>query len=46
MDNKDRLINDLALENAQLRIDNMELKYEIERLLKVNQELSEKGGDE
>ena len=33
MDNKDRLINDLALENAQLRINIMELKYEIERLL-------------
>lgn len=46
MDNKERLINDLALENAQLRINNMELKYEIERLTKMNQELNEKGGDE
>lgn len=41
MDNKDRLINDLALENAQLRINIMELKYEIERLLN-----EEKGVDE
>ena len=41
MDNKDRLINDLALENAQLRINIMELKYEIERLQK-----QEKGVDE
>lgn len=41
MDNKDRLINDLALENAQLRINIMELKYEIERLLS-----EEKGVDE
>ena len=40
MDNKDRLINDLALENAQLRINIMELKYEIERLL------NEKKGDD
>lgn len=46
MDNKERLINDLALENAQLRINNMELNYEIERLIKMNQELNEKGGDE
>ena len=32
MDDKDRLINDLAVENTQLRINEKMLKYEIERL--------------
>ena len=38
MDNKERLINDLALENAQLRIDIMQLKYEIEKLTAQKEE--------
>lgn len=40
MEIKERLINDLATENAQLRVTLMEARYEIERL---NEELK-KGG--
>jgi len=39
MDNRDRLINDLALENTKLRIDNMQLNYDIEEMTKKIKEL-------
>ena len=32
MDNKDYIINQLISENAQLRVDNYNLKYQIEKL--------------
>jgi hypothetical protein len=51
METKDRLISDLALENAQLRINLMECNYEIERLgkevtvLQLNMKEALEGGD-
>ena len=41
MDNRDRLINDLAIENTKMRIDIMQLNYEIENLNKQIVELTQ-----
>lgn len=39
MDNRDRLINDLAIENTKLRIENMQLRYDLDEFNSLKQEL-------
>lgn len=43
-DNRDRLINDLVSENANLRLIVMQDKYEIDDLKKLIEELQKKVG--
>lgn len=45
-ENLERLVNDLAIENTNYRITILQDKYEIERLKKIIEELSQKEGKE
>lgn len=46
MENRDRLINDLAIQYMQLKLENMQMNYEIESLKKIIEELQKKEGNE